>query len=164
MCMIFVFQLHSCNRWFFNGSRTSSNAFRHICVAIHHPCKAMSAPIFKNGPNVNLFSRKWIFFKYSILNWPQILLLKDLAPALLSHTLRVLLASARVMRGCVYSKQRTLHRFMCRIYNMFIAVFSNILNIATLMKYGNFRSFLFFYWAYVWAQWPEQLKRFIFPS
>ena len=27
---------------------------------------------------------------------------------------------------------------------MFIAVFSNILNIAILMKYGNFRSFLFF--------------------
>ena len=38
---------------------------------------------------------------------------------------------------------------------MFIAVFSNILNIAILMKYGNFRSF-FFYWAYIWAQWPEQ--------
>ena len=39
---------------------------------------------------------------------------------------------------------------------MFIAVFSNILNIAILMKYGNFCSFLFLYWAYIWAQWPEQ--------
>ena len=154
MCMILVFQLHSCNRWFFYDSRTSSNALRHICVAIHHRCKAISAPIFNNGPNVKLIFN--FFFKYSKWNWPQILLMKDLAYDRLSHTSRVRGASAGVMRGCVNSQQRTLHRFMCRIYNMFIAVFSNILNIVILMKYGNFRPFLFFYWAYIWDQWPEQ--------
>ena len=61
--MILVFQLHSCIRWFFYGSRTSSNACRHICVAIHHPCKAMSATIFKNDANVKLIFKKMDVFQ-----------------------------------------------------------------------------------------------------
>ena len=38
---------------------------------------------------------------------------------------------------------------------MFIAVFSNILNIVILMKYGSFCVISFLYWAYIREDRPE---------